>query len=69
MYRTCHYPCRIAKDEDKWGCGAMNWSEAHDKSTCKVCVAHCRWQDHYNNPYRFEIEEVVKIETVDEVLK
>ena len=47
----------------------MNWREAHDKSTCKVCVAHCRWQDHYNNPYRFEIEELVKIETVDEVLK
>lgn len=43
--KTCHYPCRISKDCNKYKCAAMN-----EDGICNVCG--CPWQMHYNMPYR-----------------
>ena len=60
---TCHFPCRIPKDEDKIGCSAM-WN-----GTCTVCVGACQWNMHCNNGYRIEMTSVKKKKTYDELKK
>ena len=48
--RTCHFPCRIPKDEDKRGCAAMD-----SNGNCKICPGHCYWSPHHvNNQFRYE---------------
>ncbi|KXJ30015.1 uncharacterized protein LOC110235649 [Exaiptasia diaphana] len=49
-HSTCHYPCRIPKDEDKMNCAAMV-----DHDHCKVCPNKCSWNMHFNNGYRFKL--------------
>ena len=58
--KTCHYPCRIPKDEDKYNCAAMN-----EKGTCTVCG--CHWKMHFNMPYRWELYEVEETRTLMEL--
>ena len=52
--RTCHFPCGIARDEDKRGCWAMD-----SNGNCRICDGHCYWDPHHvNNQFRYEDEEV-----------
>ena len=51
---TCHDNCSYADDKDKYLCLAMDdggQSNAH----CTECPNKCFWQQHVNNPYRFEL--------------
>ena len=65
---SCHYPCKIAEDELKWKCAAMNRSEGGEKAVCKVCPGKCEWQKHFNNPYRIEAYEEEEERTLDDLL-
>jgi len=47
---TCHYPCGIARDEDKKGCWAMDGSAGY----CRICPNKCFWSSHANQTYRYE---------------
>ena len=54
---TCHFPCRISDDGEKYRCAAMkNKKDKH--TTCEICPGKCAWQQHRNMPYRLEIEKV-----------
>lgn len=55
---TCHEDCRIADDEKKRGCSAMDKDTGH----CRICTGKCIWSDHKNTPYIFKyvIETVQK---------
>ena len=54
---TCHFPCYIPNDGEKYQCAAMkNRKDKH--TTCEICPGKCAWQQHRNMPYRLEIEKV-----------
>lgn len=40
---TCHENCKIAENDKKKLCSAMN-----DKGYCTVCTGNCRWNQHQN---------------------
>ena len=63
---TCHYPCYILDDKEKFSCYAME--NQHDKDTkCGACTGHCHWSYHFNNGYRFELYEETETRTSDEL--
>lgn len=54
---TCHEECKIADDEKKRRCSAMDPETGH----CRVCTEKCIWSDHKNTPYIFKfVTETVK---------
>ncbi|CAG0886419.1 unnamed protein product [Darwinula stevensoni] len=55
---TCHYPCTVPNDDRKGDCDVVDY----ETGKCMVCPLKCHWQQHFNNPYRFEIieEEVTR---------
>lgn len=59
---TCHYPCEIP-DNNKRGCGAMKGDN------CTVCPGKCHWQQHTNNPFRFETYVAKEKRTYDAMVK
>ncbi len=56
---TCHYPCFIPRDEDKYGCAAMQ------NGHCVNCSKRCHWNVHVNASYRIDIQQVEKEITVE----
>lgn len=46
---TCHENCKIAFDDKKHGCKAMNKRTGF----CTVCPDRCYWNAHANTPYIF----------------
>ncbi|XP_054876576.1 uncharacterized protein LOC129351652 [Poeciliopsis prolifica] len=59
---TCHYPCMIAKDNEKHGCSAMD-----NSGKCTVCPGKCIWNVHFNQKYRWEYIQVKEKTTVQEL--
>ena len=53
--RTCHFPCYIPNDGEKYRCWAMNNQSDENNAYCRVCAGGCRWNKHVNVPYRYEI--------------
>ena len=50
---TCHFPCPIPNDGEKYHCVAMKIPR--DKNTtCTVCPGKCPWQQHKNASYCLE---------------
>ncbi|MEZ4714023.1 MAG: GTPase [Caldilineaceae bacterium] len=47
---TCHYPCGIPNDGDKYNCDAMKGNRAN--AVCTICG--CHWQSHVNQEFRYE---------------
>ena len=43
---TCHEDCKIAENEEKAKCVAMD-----EKGNCQVCSGKCPWKKHKNVPY------------------
>ena len=58
---TCHYPCGIPNDGEKYHCAAMD-NGGQPNAKCTVCPKECEWKQHVNMRYRFTIErkEVTK---------
>lgn len=54
---TCHEDCKIADDEKKRRCWAIDRKTGH----CRICIGKCIWSDHKNTPYIFTyVTETVK---------
>ena len=49
---TCHFPCGIPNDGDKFSCAAMRHQGDKINAVCNVCG--CHWDRHVNNDYRLE---------------
>jgi hypothetical protein len=56
--RTCHFPCSIPDDGNKWSCSAMDGSPSNAK--CAICPGHCGWQSHANHSHRWEFFQEVE---------
>jgi hypothetical protein len=65
--RTCHYPCTIAKDDEKYLCAAMNVHTT--AATCIVCPDKCSWNSHVNNTYQFELYQEKETRTIEDMKK
>lgn len=61
--RTCHYPCFIPDDREKYNCSAMKGDQSN--AICTVCGHD--WHKHFNNTYRFELYQVKVQKTYDEL--
>jgi ABC-type multidrug transport system fused ATPase/permease subunit len=62
---TCHYPCTIANDEEKYLCAAMN--NKTKNATCAVCPDKCSWKSHTNCCYRFELYQEDENRTLEDM--
>ncbi|XP_023282635.1 uncharacterized protein LOC111670230 [Seriola lalandi dorsalis] len=58
---TCHYPCKIPRDEAKIRCSAMK------NGNCTVCTGKCPWTDHFNMTYRWDTKRVTEKRTYQEL--
>ena len=63
---TCHEDCAFNNNEDKYRCSAMDGKGIND-ATCRICPQKCFWQNHVNNPYRFEIYTEEEVRTLDDL--
>ncbi|CAL8316839.1 unnamed protein product [Gadus morhua 'NCC'] len=58
---TCHYPCIIADDLKKSGCGAMK------DGKCIVCPRKCDWKVHFNQKYKWDYVKEKQLTTAHEL--
>ena len=65
---TCHYPCPISKDNEKYRCKAMDGG-GPDSARCTVCPGNCPWSQHINATYRFETYYEIETQTSDDLKK
>ena len=65
---TCHKSCAYADDKIKYRCSAMDGG-GEENAKCRVCPNKCHWQQHVNNPYRFEFYEEMEKKTSAELLE
>ena len=63
---TCHENCAYADNEDKFMCAAMDGRGIQDAACC-ICPQKCFWQNHVNNPYRFELYTEDEVKTSQEL--
>ena len=65
---TCHYPCPIPKDQEKYQCKVMDGG-GPDSAHCTVCPGNCPWSLHVNASHRFEVYYEVETQTSDDLKK
>ena len=58
---TCHFPCSIPRNENKYGCAAMT------NGSCEECPNNCHWSKHVNDAYRFETQYETVEKEYDEI--
>ena len=63
---TCHYPCYIPDNNEKFQCLAMEDQSDRD-TTCTICTGRCSWKFHFNNGFVFELYEETETKTCDEL--
>ena len=61
---TCHKECKIADDERKKKCWAMNRD-----GKCRICPRKCSWSEHKNLPYVIEYKVVLETRTAENLKK
>ncbi|CAF0939829.1 unnamed protein product [Rotaria sordida] len=64
---TCHYPCGIPNDKEKYNCDAMVNKGLN--ASCSICPGKCIWNSHFNNTYRFELYQEDETRTSEEMKK
>ena len=63
---TCHDNCAYPDDDDKYRCSAMD-NGGIENAKCRICPKKCFWQNHKNNPYRFELYKENELRTSEEL--
>ena len=61
-HETCHFPCRIPDDGEKWHCAAMDGGDEND-AECTICEHNCHWARHKNTGERFELQHRMETRT------
>lgn len=64
--RTCHYPCYIPDDGEKYKCYAME-NQGSPSTRCGACPGKCSWNVHRNRPFRIERYTVVETRTSEDL--
>ena len=64
---TCHYPCYIPDNGQKWGCAAMIGDSSNAK--CYVCKNNCSWEVHKNTGERIELHYKTEIQNHEDLKK
>ena len=59
---TCHKDCKIANDDKKFECCAMD-----DDGNCQICPQNCEWSEHRNLPYVIEYKQERQTRTSDDL--
>ncbi|CAH3182360.1 unnamed protein product [Porites evermanni] len=59
---TCHFPCRIPRNENKKGCAAMSFF-----GSCRECPHKCHWSKHVNDAYRYDTQYETVEKEYDEI--
>ena len=65
---TCHYPCPIAGNIEKYRCKVMDGGGPHS-ANCTVCPGNCQWSQHTNASFRYELYYEVEVQTSDDLKK
>ena len=65
---TCHFPCPISKDQEKYRCKVMDGG-GPDSAHCTVCPGNCQWSQHVNASHRFVTYYEVETQTSDDLKK
>lgn len=65
---TCHENCVYSDNDDKYKCSAMDGGGI-ENAKCRLCPKGCFWQNHVNNPYRFELYKESEERTSEELRK
>ena len=65
---TCHYPCGIPDDGEKWRCAAMD-SHRSKSAHCRQCKKKCSWDMHKNTGERFELKHKTETRYYDDLKK
>ena len=65
--RTCHYPCYIQNDEEKYNCAAMNRGNSPEDTSCTVCPQNCHWQQHRNMSFRLDVQSETVKKTYEDI--
>ena len=63
---TCHGKCGIPQDSNKFNCWAMDKQGTTD-ATCRICPQKCPWDQHVNNPYKFELYKEMETMTLEKL--
>ena len=58
---TCHFPCKIPRNDKKDECAAML------DGSCRECPNNCHWSQHVNDAYRFETQYETVEKEYDEI--
>lgn len=67
---TCHFPCYIPDNDDKWKCNAMDSTIGNGQSACcTVCSGNCSWKVHKNTREKFELRYRTKEKTSEDLLQ
>jgi hypothetical protein len=64
---TCHYPCGIAEDKEKYRCNAMTPKDQN--AQCSVCPNKCSWTAHVINSYQFVLYQESETRTSEDMKK
>jgi len=65
--RTCHYPCYIQNDDEKYNCAAMDRGKSNESTNCTVCPQNCHWQLHRNMSFRLDVETTTVKKTYEDI--
>ena len=58
---TCHFPCKISRNDKKDGCAAMS------NGSCRECPNKCHWSEHVNDAYRYDTQYETVEKEYDEI--
>ncbi|KAI6658889.1 hypothetical protein LOD99_10916 [Oopsacas minuta] len=65
---TCHNPCGIPNDGEKYNCSAMDGG-GKSNAKCRVCTKGCSWEQHKNMQYYFTTNRNTVTKTSDDLKK
>ena len=65
---TCHFPCYIPDDGEKYHCAAMEFPR-NGNTTCTVCVGKCAWDKHVNAPFRLDSVKTLVTKCYEDIKK
>ena len=64
---TCHEVCSKSNDSDKKYCSVMKTNFGTKDARCVICPKKCRWDEHFNTPFKYEYYQVEEVRTYEDL--
>ena len=64
---TCHEVCSKSNDSKKKYCSVMKTDFGTKDACCVICPKKCRWDEHFNTPFKWELYQVEETRTIDDL--